>query len=114
MDKAGPIRRWILAGFVVLNAVFGLTSASRLALAKQQGDPVQGALMSWPLLAIYMLSMVLFIVAAALLVPGKRSDVLAFWAAFAVDLGVFLAVQGPAYAAVFSDAQRAVSYVVFA
>ena len=66
MSAAVSFIRWTLATLVTLNAIFGLISVLRLAVAKQQDDPVLSAVMSWPLLANYAAELAVFILASCL------------------------------------------------
>ena len=96
---------WVIAGFIVLNAFSGGLLAIRAAIIKRRariepGMPAVNAVLAsipTPLVAIWLVSMALFIASAALLVfeePGAA-------AAFVTALGLNLVVAWKAHAAIY-------------
>jgi hypothetical protein len=88
--------RWLVAGFIILNAVSGGLLALRAVVIKRRaridiGMPAVNALLAsvpWPLVGLWLASMTLFLASALLLVLVEPAAVAVFVLALALDLAV--------------------------
>jgi len=103
--------RWVVAGFIILNAVSGVLLALRAVVLKRRArieldmPRVNKVLASlpWPIVGFWLASMTLFLASALLLVLGEPAAV----AAFVVALTLNLAVVWKAHAAIYGkDSSR--------
>ena len=86
--------RWVIAAFIILNAVAGVLLALRAVALKRHvpvrsGMPAVNALLatlSWPLVALWLASMLAFLASAALLVLEDAAAMVTFVLALALNL----------------------------
>jgi hypothetical protein len=113
--------RWVVAAFIILNALSGGLLALRAVVLKRRARIDLGmprvnmvlASLPWPLVGLWLASMTLFLASALLLVLGEPVAV----AAFVVALSLNLAVVWKAHAAIYgkssSRGQLLTSCVLF-
>jgi hypothetical protein len=103
--------RWVVAAFIILNAISGGLLAFRAVVLKRRaridlGMPRVNVLLAslpWPLVGLWLGSMALFLTSALLLVLGEPAAV----AAFVVALTLNLAVLWKAHTAIYGkDSSR--------
>ena len=90
--------RWVVAAFIILNAVSGGLLALRAVALKRRaridlGMPRVNVLLAslpWPLVGLWLASMTLFLASALLLVLGEPAAVVAFVVALSLNLAVRL------------------------
>ena len=88
--------RWLIAGFIILNAFSGGLLAVRAAVLKRRariepGMPAVNAVLAsipWPLVGLWLASMALFLASAALLLLAEPGAGAAFVTALALNLAV--------------------------
>ena len=86
--------RWVIAAFIILNAVAGVLLALRAVALKRHvrvrsGMPAVNALLatlSWPLVTLWLASMTAFLASAVLLVLGDAAAMVTFVLALALNL----------------------------
>ncbi|HEY1251631.1 MAG TPA: hypothetical protein VGH97_10605 [Thermoanaerobaculia bacterium] len=103
--------RWIVGAFILGNAIWGVIQALRVARRKLAAGRVAGPRsadavlesLTWPLVTLWISSLVLFVTSAVLVVLAKAAAIPAFLVAFLVDALVFWHAQrraaGAAYGA---------------
>ncbi len=86
--------RWVIAAFIILNAVAGALLALRAVALKRHvrvrsGKPAVNALLatlSWPLVTLWLASMLAFLASAVLLVLEDAAAMVTFVLALALNL----------------------------
>ena len=113
--------RWIIGTFIGWNAIWGARPAFRVARRKRTVkrlvgprpvDPVLESL-SWPLIVLWLSSLVLFLASAVLLVLAKPATVAVFLSAFLLDAVVFWGAQRRAAGAAFRARQSLTRQILF-
>jgi hypothetical protein len=113
--------RWIVGAFIFVNAVWGVVLALRVAARKldagrRVGPRVADAVLdslSWPLVALWLLALALFVTSAVLLVLAKAAAVLALLGGFLLDAIAFWRAQRRATGATHGARERLTHYVLF-
>ena len=113
--------RWIIGAFIGLNAIWGLVPSLRLAQRKRAVErlagprPVDAVLesLSWPMIVLWICSLVLFLASAVLLVLASPATVVLFLAAFLLDAAAFLGAQRRAAGAAFRARQALTRQILF-
>ncbi|HEY4228917.1 MAG TPA: hypothetical protein VGO79_02030 [Thermoanaerobaculia bacterium] len=113
--------RWIIGTFIGLNAIWGTVSALRLARRKRAVKrlagprPLDAVLesLSWPMIVLWLSSLVLFLASAVLLVLAKPATVVVFLSAFLLDAVVFWGAQRRAAGAAFRARQSLTRQILF-
>ena len=87
--------RWVIAAFIILNAVSGVLLALRAVALKRSGVAGGGravnsllASLSWPLVGLWLASMTTFLASALLLVLAEPAAMVAFVLALALNLAL--------------------------
>jgi hypothetical protein len=113
--------RGIIGGFILWNAIWGAVAAIRVARRKRATariagprpvDPVLESL-SWPLVVLWLSTLVLFVASAVLLVLASPATVVVFLSAFLLDAIVFWGAQRRAVGAAFGARQSLTRLLLF-
>jgi hypothetical protein len=113
--------RWFIGAFIGLNAIWGVLPALRLAKRKRAVErragprPVDAVLesLSWPMVVLWILSLVLFLASAVLLVLARPAAVVLFLSAFLLDAAAFWGAQRRAAGAAFRARQALTRQILF-
>jgi len=113
--------RWIVGAFIGWNAIWGVVPALRLARRKRAVErlagprPLDAVLesLSWPMIVLWLSSLVLFLASAVLLILAKPATVAVFLSAFLLDAVVFWGAQRRAAGAAFRARQILTRHVLF-
>lgn len=113
--------RWVVAGFIILNAVSGGLLAFRAVGLKRRarielGMPAVNAVlasMPWPLVGLWLASMALFLASGALLVFAEPGAIPAFVVALALNLLVVRKAHAAIYGRSAAGGQLLTSCLLF-
>jgi hypothetical protein len=113
--------RWIIGAFIALNAIWGAGPALRVARRKRAvrrlagPRPVDAVLesLSWPLIVLWLASLVLFLASAVLLVLARPATVVVFLSAFLLDAVVFWVAQRRAAGAALQARETITRQILF-
>jgi len=113
--------RWIVGAFIGWNAIWGAVPALRLARRKRAVESLAGPRpldavlesLSWPMIVLWLSSLVLFLASAVLLVLAKTATVVVFLSAFLLDAVVFWGAQRRAAGAAFQARQAITRQILF-